>query len=197
MKIFSDIYKVDLSELKQYIDWCPAYAKYFMADVGREHYKLLSHLTSQLPDGSTVVDLGTLNGSSALALASNPNIKVVTYDIVNNLPDPNITKSILHMKNTEFRLKDGIQDMKAYIDMAPLIFLDVDPHDGVQEKRFFELLIENNYKGVVVCDDIHLNADMDALWNWIPKPKIDVTKYGHWSGTGIVLFDTTVEILLV
>lgn len=197
MKISSDIYKVDLSGLKQYIDWCPTYAKYFVDDVGREHYKLLGHLTSQLPDGSTVVDLGTLNGSSALALASNPNIKVATYDIVNNLPDPDKAKSVLHVPNIEFRLKDGIQDMNEYIEKTPLIFLDVDPHDGVQEKRFFELLIENNYKGIVVCDDIHLNADMDALWNWIPKPKIDVTKYGHWSGTGIVMFDTSVEILLV
>lgn len=197
MEISSDIYKVDLTRLKRYIDWCPDYANYFMAGVGREHYNLLAHLTSQLPDGSTVVDIGTLNGSSALALSSNPNIKVISYDIVNNLPDPDKANSILHVPNIEYRLKDGIQDMKEYIDTAPLIFLDVDPHDGVQEKRFFELLIENNYKGIVVCDDIHLNADMDALWDWIPKPKIDVTKYGHWSGTGIVLFDTTVEILLV
>ena len=29
---------------------------------------------------------------------------------------------------------------------------------------------------------------MDKLWNNIKEPKIDLTKYGHFSGTGVIIF---------
>lgn len=44
----------------------------------------------------------------------------------------------------------------------------------------------NNYKGLVVWDDIFLNQDMIDIWNSIPNDeKVDITKYGHFSGTGL------------
>ena len=55
--------------------------RYFFDDVGQEHYKLLKYISSQLKDGSNVFDIGTSTGLSALALSSNPNIIVHTYDI--------------------------------------------------------------------------------------------------------------------
>jgi hypothetical protein len=50
-------------------------------------------------------------------------------------------------------------------------------------------LIEIDFKGILLLDDIHLNAEMQALWDWIPiVKKIDLTKFGHNSGTGVVMF---------
>ena len=78
---------------------------------------------------------------------------------------------------------------------APFIMLDTF-HDGGFEREFILELLKNNYKGMVLCDDIYLNDEMKSFWEWVPLQKIDVSKYGHWSGTGIILFDQTLKVLL-
>jgi hypothetical protein len=79
----------------------------------------------------------------------------------------------------------------AKIIQSKMIILDVDPHDGFQEKDFLQKLIERNYQGIVVVDDIHLNIEMKQFWDNIPLniKKVDVTHLGHHSGTGIIVFD--------
>jgi hypothetical protein len=179
MDISEKIFNIDLTNYSKYINGF----EWFLKDCG-EHYKLLSFLASQIPAGETVVDIGTRTGASAVALSTNPNIKVITYDIEYHLPErPNI----LDIPNIDFRMKDGIKDFESY-SSSSLILLDVDPHDGVQEKVFINMLIENNYKGYVLCDDIYFNDEMKEFWNWVPVPKLDISNYGHWSGTGIILF---------
>jgi hypothetical protein len=37
-------------------------------------------------------------------------------------------------------------------------------------------------------DDIYLNAEMTNFWNGLQNEKYDLTKVGHWSGTGIAIF---------
>ena len=54
-----------------------------------------------------------------------------------------------------------------------------------------------NYAGMVLCDDIHISQDMKNFWNDVPLKKIDVTKYGHVTGTGIIVFDPTVVDVIV
>ncbi len=66
---------------------------------------------------------------------------------------------------------------------SDFIVLDIDPHDGIEETRILEALEKNNYKGIVLLDDINLNPGMKNFWK-------DITEYGHWSGTGIVIFDS-------
>ena len=66
----------------------------------------------------------------------------------------------------------------------------------------YEWLKSNNYKGIIVYDDICLKKGMSAngyeytttnmidFWDKIPdKHKINLTSVGHWSGTGLVYFD--------
>ena len=51
---------------------------------------------------------------------------------------------------------DGVlpmSDKKIFLS-SELIFLDVDPHDGRQENDVLNFLISNNWKGIMVCDDI-------------------------------------------
>jgi hypothetical protein len=78
-----------------------------------------------------------------------------------------------------------------------IIFIDVDPHDGVQERKMISKLIDMNFNGILLLDDIHLNPEMQSFWDWIPVGrKVDLTSFGHFSGTGAVLFgDSDLKIL--
>lgn len=152
--------------------------EWFYAPPGTEHYTLLTALSHCFSD-SVIFDVGTFRGSSALALSSNQNNRVVTYDvsdlITHDLPE-----------NVEVKIGDYKED--AELLTAPLIVFDVDPHDGVLEQELVDFLVANNYQGVVVFDDINLNEDMQAFWASLTQEKYDISDKGHWSGTGIVFF---------
>lgn len=143
-----------------------------------EHYTFLSNLSYYF-ENSVFYDIGTFRGLSALALSSNLKNKVISYDIKNkleiDLPD-----------NIEFILGDFYQD-PGLLDSA-LIFFDVDPH-GQIENNFVDYLIENNYRGITIFDDIQVNNEMIKFWDSISLEKLNITHIGHGSGTGIVFFD--------
>jgi hypothetical protein len=144
-----------------------------------EHYKLLAYFAS-LHDNTTIYDLGSYRGHSAIALASNPNNQIVSYDIGYFL------EYARRPENVEFRIGNFYRD-KTMLS-SPLIVLDVYQHDGQQETQLFAYLEENKYKGTVILDDIHLNEGMEKFWNGIKQEKVDASKFGHHSGTGIVFF---------
>ena len=61
-------------------------------------------------------------------------------------------------------------------------------HDGKFENAFYQL-IRHDYKGILIVDDIHYNAEMERFWSKITEHKEDITEIGHYSGTGIVYFN--------
>lgn len=164
---------------------------YFNLESGNEHYRLLYHISWQIPNYSTIIDIGTSTGHSALALSANPDINVVTYNICDQVQDNN---SIKNKKNIDIRIKNCIDDIDILLQ-SPFIMLDV-YHDGIFEKIVIEELIKHNYNGIVLCDDIFLNKEMLDFWNWVPIPKMDITEYGHWSGTGLILFGNSTATVL-
>lgn len=192
MKIFNidaQVKNVDLSKLIPYTLWHSHYI-YFNRGAGLEHYQLLAHLASQCDDGETIYDIGTFVGYSALSLAHNPNVNVVTYDLIDHFKTSGL--SARNYPNITFKIADCTTPSEAEaIAKSPLVFLDVDPHDGIQEPHIFKSLEETGFKGILVLDDIHLNEGMRNFWNWIPEKykKYDISKYGHHSGTGLVVFD--------
>lgn len=157
---------------------------------GKEHYKLLSFL-AQKYQGKTIIDVGTHRGASALALSSNSANHVQSFDIVDQV-DPELKK----IKNITFNL-DNLWDLKIRekwketLLSSPLIFLDVDPHNGKMELEFYEFLKQHDYQGILICDDIWYFKEMrDHFWYHVPTDhKCDVTKFGHWSGTGLISFN--------
>ena len=159
---------------------------YFNVNAGVEHYRLLAFISNQLMGNQTIYDLGTYKGFSALALSSNKNVNVVTYDI----EDVEKTINMKHIKNIQFVVKDALLDIEKMKD-SPVIMLDVDPHDGVQETAIINKLVEVGYRGIVICDDIHLNQGMKIFWTFIPShlTKYDISDFGHHSGTGLVVFN--------
>lgn len=224
-RITPSIFDVDLRLCHSYADWHPS-VEFLHRKPGEEHYKLLSHLAAQVPPGSTVVDIGTLHGLSALALAcGNDNITVVTYDLVDHFVTddahdadsggefgadatydrqrshhPQLTA--LHHPRIRRRLADCTDPSEfSTLLSAPLIFLDVAPH-GVTESGIVDALVAAGYGGVVVLDDIRAVKWplMQEYWHSGVPPsvtKIDVTEYGHSTGTGALVFDGKRTTILI
>jgi hypothetical protein len=153
-------------------------SSYFHLESGREHYRLLMYVSS-LYNNTILFDVGTNKCMSALGLSYNPSNIIKSYDVVKILPkNPNI-------KNVELILGDSTLDEN--IKNSPFIFLDVD-HDGKYENIIYNFLKSIEWKGLLMLDDIHLCKPMIDFWNSIEYKKYDITKIGHWSGTGIVEF---------
>lgn len=181
----------DLTPISKYVAWNSQSCGYFLMEAGIEHYKMLSYLSKQFPTGTVLCDIGTYRGCSAAALTANPLIKVVTYDIENHHPSNTLT--ILDHPQVELRLKDCLVEPElTNIANMPFIFLDISPHDGIQEKNIINALHNKGFQGIMLLDDIYLNDEMKLFWeNDIPAgiKKIDLTKYGHASGTGALVFN--------
>lgn len=153
-----------------------------------EHYRLLTYLSNKF-NNIDIIDAGTYQGYSALALSQNIKNKIKSYDIT-----PMSYDFLTKMGNVEIITKDiNIEDDTVILN-SPLILLDVDPHDGIQEKVFIDKLIKMNYSGYVLCDDIHLNSEMQSWWDSITLSKYDLTNIGHMHGTGLICFNTNVII---
>jgi hypothetical protein len=162
----------------------------FFDKPGKQHYRLLAYL-STLFNNSIILDIGTHRGSSATALSYNETNMIYTFDIVNNVTNENIK----NIKNIEYKYdnlfeQEGQDKWKNTILKSPLIFLDVDPHNGFMEIDFYNYLININYTGIVICDDIWYFKEMrDNFWYKIPHNyRTDLTQFGHWSGTGMIDF---------
>lgn len=152
---------------------------YLAQPAGVEHYKLLGWLSNQFDD-TTIVEIGTLSGFGTIALSMNQSNKVITFDIrdyqwKNKVPE-NAERKIVY---------DGYMDE---VMLSPIVFYDA-AHEGKEEQEFLDYLIEHNWKGVLVLDDIHLNKEMEKFWSDITLPKEDWTDLGHACGTGIVFFN--------
>jgi hypothetical protein len=159
----------------------------YFEPAGRQHYRLLEDLSKKVSN-CTIFDIGTHKGMSAFALSKNPTNRVVSFDIVSKPGLP--TKPNIEYFTDDLMSEEGRSKWKDTLLDSPFIFLDIDPHEGTRELKFYEWLRNNDYKGFVVCDDIWYFKEMrDNFWYKIPSEhKIDVTDKGHWSGTGIVRF---------
>jgi predicted O-methyltransferase YrrM len=181
---------IDLSEYRLRREQTNVPEHWFLLESGKEHYRLLCYISS-LFSGKTFIDIGTWVGDSALALANNKENNVISFDIVRQ---PKNTQGIhinidelIKDENIKFLLGDATKYNKEEILNSPFIMLDT-AHDGIFENEFYNFLHEINYKGFFFLDDIHLNEPMKQFWNNITKDKYDLTKVGHWSGSGLVHF---------
>ena len=158
-----------------------------------EHYRLLAALVSVLRP-KLVVEIGTAEGNSALALAQElpPDGQVVTFDIVAWQQYPR--SSLMAADLSTGKLRQILADLgdpavcAQYTDLlraADLVFIDA-VKDGVLERRIlqnFSAVCFRN-KPILVFDDIRL-WNMLKIWREIQLAKIDLTSFGHWCGTGL------------
>lgn len=180
-----EINEIDLSPLAQYINWSKN-NKYFNLNAGQEHYKLLALLSKKLKC-KKFVDIGHYHGFSSVAMSFSGDKVIESYDIFNWLPDDGSMTSE-NLDNINLHIEDYLEDIPKMMKDTDFIMIDID-HTGVTERLIMEQLEKNKYKGIVFLDDINLNEEMRKFWADIKLKKIDVTPLGHWSGSGIVIFD--------
>ena len=161
---------------------CSDYKKYYTDKSSMEHYRLLAYLSLNL-DENILLDVGTLKGSSALALANNIKNKVYSFNIGDELDLYD------YPNNIEFIIDNILNgEYDSLIKSSSIILLDTF-HDGGFERNFLNHIVGLGFKGILLCDDIYLNQNMIDFWDSITQEKIDLTKFGHWSGTGAVLIN--------
>lgn len=171
---------------------------YYDLPSGNQEYRLYSYLTTFF-NNITILDIGTMNGRSAISLSHNETNKVISYDINNHIN--NTKHKIYTKKNIEFIIKDVLEDLdEEFIKNVKIVMIDIDHYETI-EKIMINRLKELNFKGIIILDDItnhpepDINICMNRLWNSIDGKKYNVTKYGHWSGTGIIVLDDDIDFL--
>jgi predicted O-methyltransferase YrrM len=182
--------KADLSSVVSRMSKPPFYPDVWPG----EHYKLLAGLVAEIDPG-VVVEIGTATGLSALAMLTTLGEAacIHTFDILpwERFPDTCLTRADFATD----RLNQIVSDVGDYREMerhakvfraADLIFVD-GPKDGSFEARFLANLerLGGSKATLLVLDDIRV-WNMLQIWRDIRKPKLDVTSFGHWSGTGLV-----------
>jgi predicted O-methyltransferase YrrM len=180
---YSEVLKQDIGyfEKELNLDW--VYRK-------GEASQLLNYISNQF-NNVTILDAGTHYGWSAYALKQNPTNKIITYDITDKFEN----KYLNDVTNIEVKILDINQESVDIIHSAEAIYLDIDPHDGIQEKVFTDMLHRIEWQGYLFCDDIHINGGMENWWNSILLDKYNLTEIGHLHGTGLITFNRKVSII--
>lgn len=167
---------IDLSEIRSYVVNMEG-----QFDTGPQPYKLYAYL-STLFNNTTIVEVGTEWGNSALAFSYNLNNNVISYDIedkgANEITRENIT----------FKVMDFTQDESINWEDVSIVMIDVDPHDGIQEPVMLQYLYDKGWSGILILDDIgYIFAEMTAWFKTIDEEKWELDHtIGHYSGTGLV-----------
>lgn len=159
-----------------------------------EHYKLLAGLMMVLKP-KTVIEIGTATGLSAVAMKQflAPDARIATFDVI---PWQQYSGTVLKEEDfADGRLVQHLDDLqqpaqvekhRALLESADFMFIDAEK-DGVMEQRFITNLLPLNYSRnpIVMFDDIRV-WNMLRIWRELPRPRLDLTSFGHWSGTGLV-----------
>jgi predicted O-methyltransferase YrrM len=161
-----------------------------------EHYRLLAALTRVLQPASTV-EVGTLSGLGTLSIASELTAKqrLTTFDIV---PIHEVHDAYLRDDDMrDGRIRQIIADVTdpgvseeylAVLRGADFLFVD-GPKDGRFEPAFLRLCETLPLKpGTVLLFDDVRTWNMLKVWRSVAHPKLDLVSFGHWTGTGLVLW---------
>lgn len=158
-----------------------------------EHYNLLTAL-AMLIGPSIIWEFGTDTGMSAVAMREgSPLARIYTVDtrpwpatvepwlIEADFADEAMTQVVADMASPEL-----FEVWGECIAGAELIFVD-GPKNGATEWQFLERLAAVRFRRfpIIVFDDIRV-LNMVHIWRAIARPKMDLTSYGHHTGTGLV-----------
>ncbi len=159
-----------------------------------EHYRLLAGMILELQP-ELVLEIGTYTGMSARVICDYgpANCSIHTFDQLawdgfesylkpDDFKGQHLQQHLDNLANSEV-----FNRYFPLLDQAQLIFCDA-PKDGIFEPAFLSLLAAANLSQRprwLLLDDICL-LPMVECWRSISSPKLDLTSFGHWSGTGLV-----------
>jgi predicted O-methyltransferase YrrM len=159
-----------------------------------EHYRVLAAVVALLSPRK-VIEIGTAEGLSALTLKKflPHEGRVITFDLVPWQEYPNV-------RLTESDFADGqlvqvigdLGDPSVFAEHSELlrgadvIFLDA-AKDGQLEQTLLDQFAKRRFDEapLLILDDIRL-WNMLRIWREIDLSKLDLTSFGHWSGTGLI-----------
>jgi predicted O-methyltransferase YrrM len=190
LKVIKEATSIDLNDLCKRIPFPPFYPNVWPG----EHYKLLAGFVKAL-NPRLVIEIGTAKGLSALSLKKHlsPQGQIITFDLFSWKNDPGT--ALQEEDFADGRLVQYLADLsqddifasyREKIKEADLIFIDA-THDGILEKNLLSKIDSLNIfkTHYIILDDIRMWG-MLKLWREISDPKLDLTSFGHWSGTGII-----------
>lgn len=159
-----------------------------------EHYKLLAGLVATMKP-KRIIEVGTYQGLGSLSLMSHlpPDGEVITVDIV---PWDQIENRALRESDfADGRLRQVLGDLSDpkffssfadKISRCDLLFVDA-PKNVIFERTLLQHLetIKLAPNALVWFDDVR-QWNMLEIWRKISRPKLDVTSFGHWTGSGLI-----------
>jgi predicted O-methyltransferase YrrM len=159
-----------------------------------EHYRLLAGLVAE-SGARNVVEIGTSTGMGTLAIAEALPVdgSVTTFDIVSWrefqktwLAEEDFSSGRIAQEIADIAKPGAIARYRELFQEADFIFID-GPKDGVTERKFIEALASFPLmrNPLVMFDDIRV-LHMIEIWRRLSRPKLDITSFGHWSGSGLV-----------
>lgn len=185
----AELNALDMSRMSKYIAWHPFHI-YFDMPAGKAEFRVPAFASTLLGPRDYVVDLGTgCSGMDAAAFALNPDVRVHTYDVREQVPRDSTFITIRDVPNISVHAKmSELSD--AVLLGAKIVQLNIHPHTGQFERDMLERLRTIGFSGVVLiqCIGLQRDGDMASMWNSITERKLDITSIGHWAGTGIVDF---------
>ncbi len=182
--------KVDLSDISARMKNPPYWPNLWPG----EHYKLLAGFTMALRP-KLVLEIGTGTGLSTLSMKKylSHEAKMVTFDIIGwrSYPDSCLCEddfrdARLVQYTDDLSQPSNIGNYIHLLEHADMFFIDA-AKDGIMEQRLLD-----NFKAMqftkaplMIFDDVRI-WNMLKIWRHIAFPKIDLTSFGHWTGTGVL-----------
>jgi len=182
--------QIDLDGIKRRFD---ENAATFLDVWPGEHYKLLAALVEVLQP-QHLIEIGTTNGASTLTmkhfLPGNGKITCFSDSPWENYPGTGMIETDFNdqLEHIQVDLSNSLQAEEHHhtIEQADMIFINTLKNNAL-EKGLFNLLDVLDFKKpvIIVIDDIRI-MPMLKIWRNITQPKLDMTSFGHWTGTGLV-----------
>jgi len=167
---------------------------YYEEPAGQSEYRLYSYLSTMIND-SIILDIGTLEGRSAIAWSHNDRNHVISYNLFDQIPAGHRIRT---KHNVEFRVGNVLDGLTPeLLRRTRIVMIDID-HYGAVEWQIMQKLSDLWFNGIVILDDLfrHPDAEMAAcmaqLWADVDtlanvRAKYDLSELGHWTGTGLVV----------
>ena len=164
-----------------------------------DHYRLLAGIVEVIKP-QQIIEIGTSAGVSALSMRRYMPAggKLTTFDITPWRKVPGTILNDDHFRDGAMvQLTDNLTTKavqvqhRSLFEQADMILVDA-AKDGIMEREFIKFFNNCTFRNapLVVFDDIKTWMMLN-IWRSLRVPKLDLTSFGHFTGTGICRWDRT------
>ena len=157
-----------------------------------EHYRMLVGIINT-ENFKNFMEIGTGSGIASKAILNKTNADINTFDIIPWREDDSHLTKVEFTNNRLTQIIENLSNPQSFrkyselISSSDLILLDADKSGTFEDSlltKISTISFESKYR-LLFIDDIRYFS-MYKIWKKIHNPKIDLTSFGHWSGSGLV-----------